>query len=196
MAREALPNEETGWDDGRMGREQDQRRPPHSQARERARAERVRRWRGIAPVEGSRSSSSYMHGMCDAPRRDGARHARRDARGPVGEAVAPGRDASPVRRAQALAASARRSRSPGRAIFAALALTTVGAAPTMLAVPHRIAAFAVTLLHAAPVVSHSGVQVFQQGLGTEWTQAMLVCAALLIGAGVAVTRLLPRPTTT
>jgi hypothetical protein len=83
---------------------------------------------------------------------------------------------------------------PWAAIFAALALTTVGAAPTLMALPHRLAALAVSLMHAAPVMSHSGVQVFQHGLGAEWTQAMGVCAALLILAGVAVTRLLPRPT--
>ena len=83
---------------------------------------------------------------------------------------------------------------PWMAIFAALGLTAVGAAPTLMALPHRIAALALSLVHAAPVMSHSGVQVFQQGLGAEWTQAMGVCAALLIVAGVAVTRLLPRPT--
>ena len=83
---------------------------------------------------------------------------------------------------------------PWPAIFAALGLTALGSAPTLMELPHRISAFAVTLLHAAPVVSHSGVQVFQHGLGAEWTQAMAVCAALLIGAGFAVTRLLPRPT--
>jgi hypothetical protein len=85
---------------------------------------------------------------------------------------------------------------PWGAVFAALALTALGSAQAIIALPHRIAALATTLVHAAPVVSHSGVQVFQQGLGTEWTQAMLVCAALLIAAGVAVTRLLPRPATT
>jgi hypothetical protein len=52
----------------------------------------------------------------------------------------------------------------------------------------------VSLMHAAPVMSHSGVQVIEQGLGAQWTQAMGVCAALLIAAGFAVTRLLPRPT--
>ncbi len=83
---------------------------------------------------------------------------------------------------------------PWQAIAAALALTGVGAAPALVELPHRVAAFALTLMHAAPVVSHSGVQVFQQGLGLAWLQAMAVCAALLIGAGVAVTRLLPRPT--
>ena len=93
-------------------------------------------------------------------------------------------------------ASAKRSSQsvPWRAVFAALALTAVGSAPTLMALPHRIAAFAVRLLHAAPVVSHSGVQVFQQGLGAEWAQAMGVCAALLIASGFALTRLLPRPT--
>ena len=70
----------------------------------------------------------------------------------------------------------------------------VGSAPTLMELPHGIAAFAVRLLHAAPVVSHSGVQVFQQGLGAEWAQAMGVCAALLIASGFALTRLLPRPT--
>lgn len=85
---------------------------------------------------------------------------------------------------------------PWAAIFAALGLTAVGAAPTLMALPHRVAALALSLLHAAPVMSHSGVQVFQQGLGAEWTQAMGVCAALLIAAGVAVTRILPRPTVT
>jgi hypothetical protein len=99
---------------------------------------------------------------------------------------------------QAASLTPARKRSPQSipwpAIFAALALTAVGSAPTLMALPHRIAAFAVTLMHAAPVVSHSGVQVFQQGLGAEWTQAMGVCAVLLIGAGFAVTRLLPRPT--
>jgi hypothetical protein len=85
---------------------------------------------------------------------------------------------------------------PWGAVFAALALTALGSAQAIIALPHRIAALATTLVRAAPVVSHSGVQVFQQGLGTEWTQAMLVSAALLIAAGVAVTRLLPRPTTT
>ena len=83
---------------------------------------------------------------------------------------------------------------PWTAIFVALAFTAVGAAPKLMALPHRIAALAVSLMHAAPVMSHSGVQVFQQGLGGQWTQAMAVCAALLIGAGFAVTRLLPRPT--
>ena len=85
---------------------------------------------------------------------------------------------------------------PWAAIFAGLALTTVGAAPTLMTLPHRIAAIASSLIHAAPVVSHSGIEVFQNGLGTEWTQAMGVCAALLIAAGFALTRLLPRPTVT
>jgi hypothetical protein len=83
---------------------------------------------------------------------------------------------------------------PWRAILAALALTAVGIAPTVMALPHRLGALAVSLMHAAPVMSHSGIQVFQQGLGAQWTQAMGVCAALLIAAGFAVTRLLPRPT--
>ncbi len=83
---------------------------------------------------------------------------------------------------------------PWAAIFGALALTAVGAAPKLMALPHRIAALAVSLMHAAPVMSHSGVQVFEQGLGAQWTQAMAVCAALLIGAGFAVARLVPRPT--
>jgi hypothetical protein len=98
------------------------------------------------------------------------------------------------------APSAPRKRSPQSlpwgAIFAALGLTAVGSAQAIIALPHRLAALATTLLHAAPVVSHSGVQVFQQGLGAEWTQAMAVSAALLIAAGFAVTRLLPRPVTT
>jgi anti-sigma factor RsiW len=83
---------------------------------------------------------------------------------------------------------------PWAAIVGALVLTAVGVAPKLLALPHQIAALAVSLMHAAPVVSHSGVQVIQQGLGAQWAQAMLVCAALLIAAGFAVTRLLPRPT--
>ena len=82
---------------------------------------------------------------------------------------------------------------PWAAILAALALTAVGAAPKLVALPHQLAALAVSLMHAAPVMSHSGVQVLQQGLSTQWTQAMAVCAALLIAAGFAVTRLLPRP---
>jgi hypothetical protein len=82
---------------------------------------------------------------------------------------------------------------PWMAIFAALGLTAVGAAPTLLALPHRLAALALSLRHAAPMMSRSGLQVFQHGLGAEWTQAMGVCAALLIAAGFAVTRLLPRP---
>jgi hypothetical protein len=83
---------------------------------------------------------------------------------------------------------------PWTAIFAALGLTAVGAAPTLAALPHRLAALALSLRHAAPVMSHSGLQLFQSGLGAQWTQAMGVCAALLIAAGFAVTRLLPRPT--
>jgi hypothetical protein len=87
----------------------------------------------------------------------------------------------------------REPRVPWMAVAAALVLTAVGAAPTVMALPHTLSAFAVTLLHAVPVVSHSGVQVIQQGLGPAWTQAMGVCAALLVAAGFAVTRLLPRP---
>jgi hypothetical protein len=83
---------------------------------------------------------------------------------------------------------------PWTAILAALVLTAVGAAPKLLALPHRVAALAVSLMHAAPVMSHSGVQVIEHGLGAQWAQAMGVCAALLIAAGFAVTRLLPRPT--
>jgi hypothetical protein len=98
------------------------------------------------------------------------------------------------------ASGAQRKRSPQpvpwAAVLAALALTAVGSAPAVLALPHRIAALAVTLLHAAPVVSHSSIQVFQNGFGAGWTQAMAVCAALLIGTGVVLTRLLPRPATT
>jgi hypothetical protein len=82
---------------------------------------------------------------------------------------------------------------PWAAIGAALGLTVVGAAPTMMALPHRLGALAVSLLHAAPVMSRSGVQVFAHGLGAGWTQAMGVSAALLIATGFLITRLLPRP---
>ncbi len=81
---------------------------------------------------------------------------------------------------------------PLNAIFAALGLTAVGAMPTLLALPHRLAELALTVQHAVPAMSHGGVQVFEQGIGV---MAMGVCAVLLLGAGVAVTRLLPRPTT-
>jgi hypothetical protein len=80
---------------------------------------------------------------------------------------------------------------PFAAIFAALGITAIGAAPTLLALPHRLAEFALTVQHAVPAMSHGGIQVFQQGIGV---MAMGVCAVLLLGAGVAVTRLLPRPT--
>jgi hypothetical protein len=90
--------------------------------------------------------------------------------------------------------SAQSARAPWGAIFAVLGLTALSVAPKLVQLPHRIAAFVVTLLHAVPVVSHSGVQVFEHGLGAEWTQAMGVCAALLIAAGFTLTRLLPRPT--
>ncbi len=92
------------------------------------------------------------------------------------------------------AAQTKHNSLPWGAVLAALGLTGVGIAPTLVDLPHRMAAFTVTLSRAVPVVSHSGVQVFQHGLGLAWVQAMAVCAALLIGAGFAVTRLLPRPT--
>jgi hypothetical protein len=79
---------------------------------------------------------------------------------------------------------------PLPAIFGALALTAVGATPTVLAFPHRIAELILTLEHAAPAMSHGGLQVIQQGVGVA---AMGVCALLLVAAGVAVTRVLPRP---
>ena len=82
---------------------------------------------------------------------------------------------------------------PWAAIIAALGLTGVGVTPTLLALPHRIAELAISLMKAAPVMSHSGLQVFQHGLGGAWTSAMCVCAVLLVTSGVAVTRLLPRP---
>jgi hypothetical protein len=40
-------------------------------------------------------------------------------------------------------------------------------------------------------MSHGGIQVIQQGVGVA---VMGACALLLVAAGVAVTRLLPRPT--
>ncbi len=79
---------------------------------------------------------------------------------------------------------------PLGAIFAALGLTAVGATPAVLALPHRLAELLLTLQHAAPAVSHGGIQVIQQGVGVA---VMGACALLLVGAGVAVTRLLPRP---
>jgi hypothetical protein len=101
---------------------------------------------------------------------------------------------SGIRSATSKRAQQQQPSVPWTAIFAALVLTAVGAAPKLVALPHRVAALAVSLMHAAPVMSHSGVQVIEQGLGAQWTQAMGVCAALLIAAGFAVTRLLPRPT--
>ncbi len=80
---------------------------------------------------------------------------------------------------------------PLTAIFAALGLTGIGAAPTLLALPHRLAELALTIQHAVPAMSHGGAQVLEQGVGVA---AMSACAVLLLGAGVAVTRLLPRPT--
>jgi len=80
---------------------------------------------------------------------------------------------------------------PLTAIFAALGLTAACSTPTLLALPHRLAELALTVQHAVPAMSHGGIQVFQQGIGVA---AMAVCAVLLLGAGVAVTRLLPRPT--
>lgn len=84
---------------------------------------------------------------------------------------------------------------PWAAIVAALGLTVIGAAPAVMEAPHRFAALAMSLLHAAPVVSRSGVQVLEHGLGVGWVQAMGACAALLIATGFAVTRFLPRPVT-
>ncbi len=80
---------------------------------------------------------------------------------------------------------------PLGAIFAALALTVAGVAPRALALPHRIAELLLTLQHAAPAMSHGGFQVIQQGVGVA---VMAACALLLVVAGVAVTRVLPRPT--
>jgi hypothetical protein len=94
---------------------------------------------------------------------------------------------------KAIAKKRTEAKVPWAAIVAALGLTAVGAAPTVMALPHALGSFAVTLMHAVPVVSHSSIQVFQQGLGAGWTQAMAVCAVLLVAAGVAVTRLVPRP---
>ncbi len=80
---------------------------------------------------------------------------------------------------------------PLGAIFAALGLTAVGATPSVLALPHHLAELLLTLQHAAPAMSHGGIQVIQQGVGVA---VMGACALLLVAAGVAVTRLLPRPT--
>jgi hypothetical protein len=98
--------------------------------------------------------------------------------------------------AELLAPSAKRRATasqpiPLGAIFAALGLTAAGATPTVLALPHRLAELLLTLQHAAPAMSHGGIQVIQQGVGVA---VMGACALLLVAAGVAVTRLLPRPT--
>jgi hypothetical protein len=83
---------------------------------------------------------------------------------------------------------------PFAAMVVAMVVATAGAVPTLLGLPQRLAQLALTLMHTAPVVSRSGVQVFEQGLGGAGLSAMLGCGALLACAGVAVTRLLPRPT--
>ncbi len=84
---------------------------------------------------------------------------------------------------------------PWAAIVAALAMTALGATPTLVALPHRLAVLTISLVKAAPVMSHSGLQVVQQGLGGAWVSAMGVSAALLVACGIALTRLLPRPVT-
>ncbi len=98
--------------------------------------------------------------------------------------------------AELLAPSARKRATasqpiPLGAIFAALVLTVAGATPSVLALPHRLAELLLTLERAAPAMSHGGIQVIQQGVGVA---VMGACALLLVAAGVAVTRLLPRPT--
>jgi hypothetical protein len=84
---------------------------------------------------------------------------------------------------------------PYRAIAVALFLAAAGAMPSVLALPRRVADLLITLSQAAPIVGHSGVKLFEHGLGSLWLTATCACAVLLVGAGVAATKLLPRPTT-
>ena len=82
---------------------------------------------------------------------------------------------------------------PFAAMVVAMVVATAGAVPTVLGLPQRLAQLALTLMHTAPIVSRSGMQVFQTGLGGAGLTAMFGCATLLLCAGVAVTRFLPRP---
>ena len=87
------------------------------------------------------------------------------------------------------------SGAPMPAMIVAVVVAALGAVPTLMALPRRLAELALTMMHTLPVVSRSGVQVFQQGLGGAWLSAMCACAFLLVLMGFAVTRLLPRPAT-
>jgi hypothetical protein len=84
-------------------------------------------------------------------------------------------------------------RVPLAAMVVAMVVAAAGAVPTLLGLPQRLAQLLLTLMHTAPVVSRSGLQVFEQGLGGAELSAMFGCAGLLLCAGVAATRLLPRP---
>jgi hypothetical protein len=81
---------------------------------------------------------------------------------------------------------------PFAAMVVAMVVATAGAIPTIVGLPQRFAQLLLTLMHTAPIVSRSGMQLFEQGLGAAGLTAMFGCATLFVCAGVAVSRFLPR----
>jgi hypothetical protein len=84
---------------------------------------------------------------------------------------------------------------PVHMLGAALAFAAMGALPTLVHLPTRIAELCVALLHALPTLSRGSVHLLQNGLGPLWLAATCVCAVLFLMTSVAVTRLLPKPVT-
>jgi hypothetical protein len=89
----------------------------------------------------------------------------------------------------------RTERMPLGALVAAVIIAVVGATPSLLALPRHVATFVDAMVHAVPALTHGGLQVMQHGLGGAWVSATCACTVLLVVAGVAFVRLLPRPTT-
>jgi hypothetical protein len=82
---------------------------------------------------------------------------------------------------------------PVHMLGAALAIAAMGALPTLVHLPTRVAELCVALLHALPTLSRGSVHLLQNGLGPMWLAATCVCAVLFLMTSVAVTRLLPKP---
>lgn len=88
---------------------------------------------------------------------------------------------------------AARKKLPMPMLGLALVIGLVGALPTLLGLPGRVAELSVALLQMLPTLSRGSLHLLRNGLGPAWVVATCTCAVLLVMASVAVTRLLPKP---